>query len=83
VTSVLEWTKEETGVGALIAKGNHLLKGNWALLVKHPTIKIRRGKESLTPKEYQLQQKNKNKQTSPSRFVKRVTIAPFKEAQFK
>ena len=34
VTKVLLWTKELTGVGALIAFGSHLLKGNWALLVK-------------------------------------------------
>jgi hypothetical protein len=34
VTKVEEWTKAETGVGAAIAAGSHLLKGNWALLVK-------------------------------------------------
>lgn len=34
VTNVLLWTKELTGVGALIALGNQLLNGNWALLVK-------------------------------------------------
>ncbi len=39
VTSVLLWTKELTGVGALMAFGNHPLKGNWALLVKEVIIK--------------------------------------------
>lgn len=34
MTKVLEWTNEETGVGAAIAAGNHLLNGVWALLVK-------------------------------------------------
>jgi len=39
VTNVLLWTKDLTGVGALIALGNHPLKGNWALLVKEVKIK--------------------------------------------
>lgn len=34
VTKVEEWTKDETGVGAAIAAGNHAEKGTWALLVK-------------------------------------------------
>jgi len=34
VTKVLLWTRELTGVGALIALGNQPLKGNCALLVK-------------------------------------------------
>lgn len=34
VTNVLLCTNELMGVGALIALGNHLLKGNWALFVK-------------------------------------------------
>jgi len=43
VTNVLLWTKDLTGVGALIALGNHLLNGNWALLVKavNNNIKIK------------------------------------------
>jgi len=39
VTNVLLWTRDLTGVGALIAFGNHPLKGNCALLVKE--VKIR------------------------------------------
>lgn len=34
VTNVDEWTREETGVGAAMALGNHAEKGNWALFVK-------------------------------------------------
>lgn len=33
VTRVEEWTKDETGVGAAMAAGNHAEKGNWALFV--------------------------------------------------
>jgi hypothetical protein len=33
VTSVEEWTKAETGVGASIAAGSQLEKGIWALFV--------------------------------------------------
>ena len=33
VTNVEECTKDDTGVGAAMAEGNHLIKGNWALLV--------------------------------------------------
>ena len=33
VTSVDEWTRADTGVGAAIAAGSHPIKGNWALLV--------------------------------------------------
>ena len=40
VTSVEEWTNEDTGVGALMAKGSHLEKGNWALFVNAAIIKI-------------------------------------------
>ena len=39
VTSVEEWTKDETGVGAAMAAGNHAEKGNWACLVKEDRIK--------------------------------------------
>lgn len=34
VTSVDEWTKAEIGVGAAIARGNHVLNGNCALFLK-------------------------------------------------
>jgi len=37
VTRVLLWTKDETGVGALMANGSHPTNGTWALLV-HPPI---------------------------------------------
>lgn len=33
MTSVEEWTRAETGVGAAIAAGSHLENGIWALLV--------------------------------------------------
>ena len=33
VTSVEEWTKEDTGVGAAMAAGSHAEKGTWALFV--------------------------------------------------
>jgi len=39
VTKVLLCTRELTGVGALIAFGNHPLNGNWALFVKEVKIK--------------------------------------------
>lgn len=42
VTKVLLWTRALTGVGALIALGNHLLKGNWALFVKPVNKTIRK-----------------------------------------
>lgn len=40
VTSVEEWTKAETGVGAAIAAGSHLINGYWALLVMAAIINI-------------------------------------------
>ena len=36
VTSVEEWTNEETGVGAAMASGNHEENGIWALFVIPP-----------------------------------------------
>jgi UDP-N-acetylmuramyl pentapeptide phosphotransferase/UDP-N-acetylglucosamine-1-phosphate transferase len=47
VTKVEECTREETGVGAAIAAGSHLLKGNWALLVIAVLMTIRPNIESL------------------------------------
>lgn len=38
VTRVDEWTREDTGVGAAIAAGNHAEKGIWALFVIAPTM---------------------------------------------
>jgi len=40
VTKVDLWTKEDTGVGALIAFGSHALNGNWALFVLATKIRI-------------------------------------------
>jgi hypothetical protein len=42
VTRVLLCTKALTGVGAAIALGSHLLKGNCALLVNLVTTKIKK-----------------------------------------
>ena len=39
VTRVEECTSAETGVGAAIAAGSHLINGNWALLVIAATIR--------------------------------------------
>lgn len=41
VTNVDECTRDETGVGAAIAAGNHDEKGTCALFVTHPNIKIK------------------------------------------
>jgi len=80
VTRVLLWTKEETGVGALIAKGNHLLNGYWALLVKAAKTKRKnKPKENMgvsPPEDPQNWAKSSNRLTSPARFVITVTIAP-------
>jgi hypothetical protein len=44
VTSVDEWTRVDTGVGAAMAAGSHELNGVWALLVMAARrIKIERG----------------------------------------
>jgi hypothetical protein len=40
VTSVEEWTRADTGVGAAIAAGSHLINGNWALFVIAAIINI-------------------------------------------
>jgi len=39
VTKVLLWTRDLTGVGALMALGNHPLKGNCALFVNEVRMK--------------------------------------------
>ena len=38
VTSVEEWTRALTGVGAAMASGSHALKGSWALFVKAANV---------------------------------------------
>jgi len=81
VTKVEECTKAETGVGALIAAGSHLIKGNCALLVHNPVnnsnhkqtliFKFCWSKRSLS--QYSL---TTTKQVSPNRLVKKVNILP-------
>ena len=51
VTSVDEWTKAETGVGAAIAAGNHLENGKWALFVNIPKTLKKNKKEIITSKK--------------------------------
>jgi hypothetical protein len=53
VTSVLLCTSALTGVGALMAFGSHLLKGNCALFVKELTKKKKKKKKKKkTPKKF-------------------------------
>lgn len=61
VTSVLLWTKALTGVGADIALGSHLLKGNWALLVKLVSTRIKNRAETINIEE-KIKQPLKNKE---------------------
>jgi len=80
VTRVEEWTNEETGVGAAIAKGSHLEKGSWALLVNLANTKIKGAvsssqKINFHPPILKLKKTPTNKKTSPSRFVSTVSIA--------
>ena len=83
VTKVEEWTKEETGVGALIAAGSQTLKGNWALFVilvkAQTTLKPnRRGLRNLSVSKPRLKTRNKDKssinKTSPIRLEKTVIL---------
>lgn len=87
VTKVLLWTRELTGVGALIALGSQPLKGNWALLVK--AVKTRKNldnqkKKLKLKKEIPLKiealKKTKIKK-SPKRLVKTVFIEPLQLSQ--
>ena len=83
VTKVDEWTKADTGVGAAIAAGNHLINGNWALFViaaitKRHAIKVWKGEDQgLSGIQWVLiHHAIVNKiRTSPSRFVMAVIIA--------
>jgi DNA integrity scanning protein DisA with diadenylate cyclase activity len=81
VTSVEEWTREETGVGAAIAAGSQEEKGIWALFVINVrTINSESNivdsflerKSQLTVKETSLIERRKK--TSPNRFTKNVVI---------
>ena len=81
VTSVEEWTRDETGVGAAIAAGNQEEKGTWALLVINVTPNIVLHKigisfkhtQSITERHDSILTEIKKK-TSPTRFIKKVNI---------
>lgn len=80
VTRVEEWTSEETGVGAAIANGSHLEKGSCALLVNLANTKIKgvvssSQKINFHPPILKLKNTPTNKKTSPSRFVRTVSMA--------
>ena len=83
VTSVEEWTKEEMGVGADIAAGSQLEKGNVALLVKMMKTKnSKKIKRFFFTEAYSIKlKKNKNK-ISPKRLVKKVKPELLKLSQF-
>lgn len=90
-TKVDEWTKEEIGVGAAIAAGNHDEKGNWALLVKAKNIskQINLSFHSSLEKNWEDQfsttlipnKTNKNK--SPTRLERIVNWPLFWDFQFR
>jgi len=87
VTNVLLWTREEIGVGAAIAAGNHLEKGNWALLVilikttnKETKIKV---SDNLILFLVNINPVSKTNNTpSPTRLLKKVIKLLFKDFQF-
>ena len=83
VTKVEECTSDDTGVGAAIAKGNHLEKGSCALFVKLAKTKIKIKSHLSQHKNFQppIQTLKKipiNKNTSPIRFLNTVNIPEFK-----
>ena len=74
-TKVEEWTKEEIGVGALIAANNQELNGNCALFTLAPNNK--KNKDQLIVKLFQTLRstkpiKKRTKNKSPMRFWKIV-----------
>lgn len=91
VTSVEEWTKAETGVGAAIAAGSQLEKGIWALFVIAAIkieiiIKLFRGEDQML-KMYQLLELSvqaiaTRRATSPIRLVRAVIIPAPKDLGF-
>ena len=87
MTSVDEWTKAETGVGAAIAAGSHALNGIWALLVIAPKTK-RQDRKTLSivdgchPPVKTRYATRTSKNTSPSRFVSAVIIPAPKDFPF-
>ena len=79
VTRVLLCTKALTGVGAAIAAGNHLINGNWALLVKAAITQKKKHQKGQN--DCQLRQSfpintkignSIRKITSPTRLVNKV-----------
>jgi len=87
VTRVLLWTKALTGVGALIAFGNHDPRGYWALLLKDVKIMNIIGINFI---QYSGIRMNKlklfilniiNNMKSPKRLVSTVFIAPLQLSQ--
>jgi len=83
VTKVDEWTSEETGVGAAIAKGSHLEKGNCALFVNLAKTKIKIMFDVSQHKNFQppiltLKKIPISKNTSPIRLLSTVSMPEFK-----
>lgn len=87
VTRVLLCTREETGVGALIASGNHPTNGTWALLVHAPINRNicgtmdRANTRKSSPPPTREAPKKKNTHPSPMRLVMRVIRAPLRALQ--
>lgn len=83
VTRVEEWTRAETGVGAAIAAGSQLIKGNWALFVIAAVISINPRRVSKGELHgsigshwvFSLQAIVNKINTSPNRLVIAVIIA--------
>lgn len=78
VTSVEEWTSAETGVGAAIARGSQLEKGNWALFVMAASNSPRKQRLQLVVVRYQSPRVEvsaivNNSPMSPRRFVRATT----------
>lgn len=83
VTSVDEWTREDTGVGAAMAAGNQAMKGNWALLViLNNTIKNPAEIIKLILNLKIINDKIIKKIESPTRLLMKVNILLFKVIQF-
>lgn len=90
VTSVEEWTKAETGVGAAIAAGNHLEKGICALFVVAAIVSITAINifvlfNQIDVKfqcEFIIHAIEIKIKTSPIRFVKAVSMPAAKDFEF-
>ena len=83
VTRVEEWTRAETGVGAAIAAGSHLINGNWALFViavmirRDPIIRWEGEDQGWSGSQwvFRLHAIAKRIKMSPNRFVMAVIMA--------